>query len=89
MEQLGPYAPWIVMAINGLIAGWLAGLLLGGGGLIRNVVVGIIGAFLGGALVQSGLLNLPFNFGAWGNQIAVSTVGALIVILLARIIGRR
>lgn len=88
MAEIQPYLPWIIMAVNGLIAGWLAGLLLGGGGLIRNVIVGIIGAFLGGVLVQQGLLNLPFDFGAWGNQIAVSTIGALLVIILARIIGR-
>lgn len=88
MEQLGPYGPWIVMAVNGLIAGWLAGQLLGGGGLIRNLIVGIIGAFLGGAMVQAGLLNLPFDFGPWGNQIAVSTIGAVLVIVIARIIGR-
>ena len=88
MADIQPYLPWIIMAVNGLIAGWLAGLLLGGGGLIRNVIVGIIGAFLGGVLVQQGLLNLPFDFGAWGNQIAVSTIGALLVIILARIIGR-
>ncbi|MFY0615448.1 MAG: GlsB/YeaQ/YmgE family stress response membrane protein [Hyphomicrobiaceae bacterium] len=88
MNEIQPYLPWIIMAVNGLIAGWLAGLLLGGGGLIRNVIVGIIGAFIGGLLVQQGLLNLPFDFGAWGNQIAVSTIGALLVIVLARIIGR-
>ncbi|MAI47487.1 MAG: GlsB/YeaQ/YmgE family stress response membrane protein [Hyphomicrobiaceae bacterium TMED74] len=76
------------MAVNGLIAGWLAGQLLGGGGLIRNLIVGIIGAFLGGAMVQAGLLNLPFDFGPWGNQIAVSTIGAVLVIVIARIIGR-
>ena len=87
MEQLGPYGPWIVMAINGLIAGWLAGQLLGGGGFLRNIIVGIIGAFIGGALVQMGLLNLPFDLGPWGNQIAVSTIGAIIVVILARIIG--
>lgn len=88
MEQLGPYWPWIIMAVNGLIAGWLASLVLGGGGLIRNMIVGIIGAFLGGALVQQGLLNLPFDFGPWGNQIAVSTIGALLVIIIARVLGR-
>ena len=88
MEQIQPYMPWIIMAVNGIIAGWLASLLLGGGGLIRNMIVGIIGAVIGGLLVQNGLLNLPFNLGAWGNQIAVSTIGALIVIVLARIIGR-
>ena len=88
MADLQPYMPLIVMAVNGLIAGWLAGLLFGGGGLIRNVFVGIIGAFLGGMLVNMGLLNLPIDLGAWGNQIAVSTIGAILFILLARIIGR-
>ncbi len=80
--------PWVVMAINGLIAGWLAGLLLGGGGVIRNLIVGVIGAILGGALVQMRLLNLPVDLGAWGNQIVVSTIGAIIVILIARLIAR-
>ena len=88
MDQLEPYLPLIVMAVNGLIAGWLASILLGGGGLIRNMVVGIVGAFIGGYLVHQGLLNLPFDLGAWGNQIAVSTIGALLVILIARILGK-
>ena len=80
------------MLVNGLIAGWLAGILLGGGGLIRNLIVGLIGAFVGGFLVHSGLLNLPFNFDAmipYGNQIAVSTIGAMLVILIARFLGSR
>lgn len=80
--------PWVIMVINGLIAGWLAGLLLGGGGLIRNLVVGILGAFIGGALVQAGVLKLPIDIGTWGNQILVSTVGALLLIVIARIIAR-
>ncbi|MBL8565642.1 MAG: GlsB/YeaQ/YmgE family stress response membrane protein [Hyphomicrobiaceae bacterium] len=90
MDQVLAYLqnPWVIMVINGLIAGWLAGLLLGGGGLIRNAVVGIIGAILGGAMVQMGLLSLPINLGAWGNQILVSTVGALIVIVIARLVAR-
>ncbi len=80
--------PWVIMIINGLIAGWLAGLLLGGGGLIRNLVVGILGAFIGGALVQMSVLKLPVDFGSWGNQIIVSTIGALLLIIIARIIAR-
>ncbi len=79
------------MLLNGLIAGWLAGMLLGGGGLIRNLIVGLIGAFVGGFLVHSGMLNLPFNFDAmipYGNQIAVSTIGAMLVILISRFLGR-
>jgi len=90
MQELiaSPFFPWIVMLVNGIIAGWLASLILGGGGLLRNAIVGIIGAIIGGTLVQNGLLNLPFDIGAWGNQIVVSTIGALIVIIIARIIAR-
>ena len=89
MEQLQPYWPFIVMALNGLIAGWLAGLLLGGGGLIRNLFVGIIGAFVGGFLFNAGLLPLPYSTGsAFGDQIVVSTIGAIVVVLVARLIAR-
>jgi uncharacterized membrane protein YeaQ/YmgE (transglycosylase-associated protein family) len=89
MADLEPYMPYIIMALNGLVAGWLAGLLLGGGGLIRNLFVGIIGAFVGAFLLKSGLLQLPFSTGfELGDQIVVSTIGAILVIILARIIGR-
>ena len=84
-----PYMPWIIMAVNGLVAGWLASLLLGGGGLIRDIFIGIIGAFVGGALVQAGLLNLPFLLEyPWAQQILISTIGAILIILLARLIAR-
>jgi uncharacterized membrane protein YeaQ/YmgE (transglycosylase-associated protein family) len=95
LEQIQPYTPIIVMVVNGLIAGWLAGLLLGGGGLIRNLFVGIIGAFVGGALVRYELLALPAgltnvtNAIPYGTQILVSTVGALVVVIIARFLGGR
>ena len=82
----------VVMVINGLIAGWLAGLLLGGGGLIRNLFVGLIGAVVGGHLVSAGLLTLPHDFDSYipyGNQIVVSTIGALLVVIVARFLGGR
>lgn len=82
----------VVMVLNGLVAGWLAGMLLGGGGLIRNLFVGIIGAIVGGWMLKQGFLTLPYNFDTWipyGNQIAVSTVGALLVVVVARFLGGR
>ena len=94
MAELQPYMPYIIMALTGLIAGWLAGLLLGGGGLIRNLFVGIIGAFVGGFLVNAGLLTLPDSVLVWANlipygaQILVSTIGAIIVIIIARLVSR-
>jgi uncharacterized membrane protein YeaQ/YmgE (transglycosylase-associated protein family) len=89
VEDYSPYLPWIVMAVNGLIAGWLASLVLGGGGLIRSIFIGIIGSFVGGALVQAGLLKIPFLVDSpWAHQILVSTIGAILIVLLARIIAR-
>jgi uncharacterized membrane protein YeaQ/YmgE (transglycosylase-associated protein family) len=81
------------MGLNGLVAGWIAGALLGGGGLIRNVIVGVIGASVGGLLVQNKLLTLPYDFNTiipvYGNQLVVSTIGAMLVILVARFLGGR
>ncbi len=92
MAQLQPYMPLIIMAVIGIIAGWLAGLLLGGGGLFRNLVVGVIGSFIGGFLVNQGLLKLPIDFNVYiptfGNQIVVSTIGAVLVVILARLLAR-
>jgi uncharacterized membrane protein YeaQ/YmgE (transglycosylase-associated protein family) len=89
MEAYSPYLPWIVMVVNGLIAGWLASLVLGGGGLIRNIFIGIIGAFIGGALVQAGVLKLPiFTDWPWVHRIVVSTLGAILIVILARLIAR-
>lgn len=83
----------LVTLVNGLVAGWLAGMLLGGGGLIRNLIVGIIGAVLGSWLVNMGWLTLPFDFNSiipvYGNQLVVSTLGAMIVVLISRFLGSR
>jgi len=96
MQQIQPYMPLIIMAVNGIIAGWLAHLLLGGaGGLIRNLFVGIIGAFVGGALVLYGYLPLPIavtnitSMVPYGTQILVSTIGAIIVVVIARFLSGR
>ena len=71
--------------VIGLVAGWLAGKLLGGGGLIRNLIVGVIGALIGGYIVQA----LQINIGLGApilNQIAVATIGAVVVVLLAKLL---
>ncbi len=86
--DFGPYTPYIMLAIIGLIAGWLSGLLLGGRGLIRNLIVGVIGAFVGGWLFYQ-VLNIRFHLGSdLLDQIAVATVGAVIVTIIARILAR-
>ena len=70
----------------GLIAGWLAGQVMRGGGfgLIGDMIVGVIGAFLGGWLF--GLLGIAAG-GLIGSQIT-AFVGAVVLIFLLRLIRR-
>ena len=71
----------------GLVAGWLASLVLGGGGLLRNLVVGVIGAFVGGYVLSLAGVALPID-NPWISQIITATIGALIVIVVARVIAK-
>lgn len=73
--------------VVGLIAGWLAGVLVKGGGfgILGDIVVGILGAVIGGFLFSSA--------GVWPGggllgSILVATVGALVLIFLLRLIKR-
>ncbi len=76
----------IVMAVIGIIAGWLASLVVGGGGLLRYLITGLIGAFAGGFLFSFLGINLGLG-NALAEQIIISTVGAIVVVLLARLIA--
>ena len=77
----------IVWAVIGLAAGWLASLFLGGGGIVRYIIVGMIGSVVGGYLVSFTGINLPIgNF--WIREILVAAIGAAVVIIVARMIAR-
>ena len=71
----------------GLTAGWLAGLLTKGRGLglANDLIVGVLGAFLGGMLFW--LIGLSAT-GLIGSLI-MATVGAVLVLFLIRKYGRR
>ena len=73
--------------IVGLIAGWLAGVLVKGGGfgLIGDLVVGVIGAFLGGWLFST--FGVSMGGGLIGS-IVVATIGAVVLLFLVRLIKR-
>ena len=76
---------WIILV--GLIAGWLAGILVKGGGfgVIGDIVVGIVGALLGRALFR--FLGFSAGGGFLG-AIIIATVGAVVLIFIIRIIKR-
>jgi len=71
--------------VSGL-AGWLAGQIMKGSGfgLLGDIVVGVVGAFLGGMLFN--LLELPWG-GLFGSLV-VATLGAIVLVLLVRLIKR-
>ena len=71
----------------GLIAGWLAGLMMKGSGygIIGDIVVGLIGSFLGGLLLS---FFIEGTAGFWGS-ILVAFVGACVLIVLVRAISGR
>ncbi|MGY3884058.1 MULTISPECIES: GlsB/YeaQ/YmgE family stress response membrane protein [Aeromonas] len=73
--------------IVGLIAGWLAGVLVKGGGfgLIGDLVVGVLGAFVGGWLFTT--FGVAMGGGLFGS-ILVATIGAVVLLLIVRIIRR-
>ncbi|PPD30110.1 MAG: GlsB/YeaQ/YmgE family stress response membrane protein [Hyphomicrobium sp.] len=76
----------IVFAVIGIVAGFLASILVGGGGLIRYLVTGVVGAFVGGYLLNTLGVNLGIR-NPLVSQIATATIGAIVVVLLARLIA--
>lgn len=77
---------WVVFLLIGLVAGFLASLIVGGGGLIGCLLSGVIGAFVGGYLFNVFGISLGIE-NALVVQIIHATVGAIIVTLIARLIA--
>ena len=79
----------IVWLLVGLIAGWLASQVVRGGssGLATNIVVGIVGAFIGGMVFRSAGWHAPF--GGYAGLIFVAFVGAALLLLLMQLFNRR
>jgi len=78
----------ITWLIVGLIAGLLASLAVGGVGygLLGDIVVGIVGAVLGGWLF--GRLNVPVPFGGLAGIILEAFVGAVVLLVILRAVRR-
>jgi uncharacterized membrane protein YeaQ/YmgE (transglycosylase-associated protein family) len=80
---------WIIV---GLIAGWLAGLVVRGGGfgVLGDIILGIVGALIGG-FIASALFNIPDPISGINiTTLIIAFIGAVIVIWLLRALsGRR
>ena len=76
----------VIFLVVGLVAGWLASWIVGGGGLLTYLISGVLGAFVGGYLFTALKINLPIR-NVWLSQIVTATVGAIIVVIVARLIA--
>ena len=73
---------WIVV---GLVAGWLASAVVGGGyGVLGDIVVGVVGSFIGGYIFQA--LHIHRPFGGLAGTIFVAFVGAVALLIVIRLI---
>jgi uncharacterized membrane protein YeaQ/YmgE (transglycosylase-associated protein family) len=77
----------VMMGVIGVIAGYLASVLVGGGGgLIGYLLKGVVGALVGGYVLNAVGINLGIR-NAFASQVATATIGAIVVILVARIVA--
>jgi len=76
----------LLWLIAGIIAGWLTGVIMKGGGygLIGDLIVGLIGGLIGGFL--AGLFGVaPTN---WLGQILVAVLGGVVLVAILRMFNR-
>lgn len=78
---------FIVLIIVGAISGWLASQVIRGYdlGLFRNILIGLVGAFVGGWLFQQ--LNILPPGGLIGD-IVVAFCGAAVLLIVVRVLAR-
>ncbi|OGK08344.1 MAG: transglycosylase [Candidatus Riflebacteria bacterium RBG_13_59_9] len=77
----------ILFLVVGIVAGWLAGRIMRGGGfgLVGDLIVGVIGAFLGGWLF--GVLGI--SVGGTLGLLVTAVVGAMALLFVVRLIKQR
>lgn len=84
MDQMG----WLAWLIVGAVAGWLASMVMktnGRQGLLTDIVVGIVGAFIGGFLFnQFGSAGVT-GFNIW--SVFVAFVGAVVLLAGLRLLA--
>ncbi len=79
----GGIIAWLVV---GLIAGWLASMIMRGGGygIVGDIIVGIVGAFIGGLIASA--LGFGGSTGLIGS-IIIALIGAIILIAILRAVS--
>ncbi len=77
----------IIILIVSALVGWLAGMIMkSGGGIIFDIIIGIVGALIAGFLFGGGasIINAPLNL----TSILFSLLGAIILLAIVKLIRR-
>ncbi|GAC47792.1 GlsB/YeaQ/YmgE family stress response membrane protein [Gordonia aichiensis] len=79
---------WIGYIIIGAIAGWIAGKIVkgGGAGLLMNIVIGIVGALIGGFLLS---FFVDTASGGWWFTLFTAVLGAVILLWIVGLVQSR
>lgn len=75
-----------IALLIGLVAGWLASFIVGGHGIVQYLLSGVIGSFVGSFVLNKLGINLGIA-NEYGRDIVTAAIGAVIVVLLARLIS--
>ena len=82
--EINSLLTWLIV---GGVAGWLAGIILKGGGLglVGNIIVGIVGAFIGGWLLPQ--LGVTIGSGIIG-AVITATIGAVVLLFILGLVKK-
>ena len=79
----------LIFLVIGAIAGWLAGLIIKGSGfgLIGDIIIGVIGAFIAGFLVRHFEIYIQ-GINIYFNLLITAIIGAIILLIIIKLIKR-
>jgi uncharacterized membrane protein YeaQ/YmgE (transglycosylase-associated protein family) len=79
----------VIWLLVGLVSGWLASQLVrgGGSGAVTDIVVGIVGAFIGGMIFRAAGWHAPFT--GYAGMIFVAFCGAALLLIVMKLVARR
>ncbi len=80
----------LILAAVGAVAGWLAGLVTRGRGfgLLGNIVVGVVGAYIGTWVLRQVGFSFHGMLGEWGSAIATATLGAALLLFVIGLVKK-
>lgn len=75
----------VSILLTGLVAGWLASFVVGGRGVVKYILWGVIGAGVGSLVLPA--LGIFIDIGhPIANRVVVATIGAVLVVAVARLV---